>query len=377
MEAAVKEHHEGLDAVVSEREGRIVVHVAGRLEESDLADARRVVDRLPKLAGRKIEITLDPQPLKTRGSVILEKICRRMEELGAQVAVVPPDERMQSALAAHAVPRDQRGRRPPDDFLGRVARLRSGVSDSTVRYLNLFQDALATTAKGLFRRRRFNYDDFLLAMIRQGLGAVPLVVVSAALIGASLALQAGPFFERYGQEALVAQLVATSMLREIGPLLTAILVAGRSGSSLAAEIGTMKVSEEIDAIVVMGAEPVRVLVAPRLLGLVCSLPCLVTIADIVGVLGGLLVGTLALGIPVAIYYDQTLKGLELKDVIGGLVKSLAYAVAIVTISSHQGFMTKGGASGVGRNTTRSVVLSILWMIAIDAFINWVIYEMNL
>jgi phospholipid/cholesterol/gamma-HCH transport system permease protein len=377
MEAAVKDHAEGLDVAVSEKTDRIVVHLAGRLEESDLADAHRVVARLPQVTGRRIEVTLDPQPLKSRGAVILERICRLMESRGAEVVVLPADERMQAALAAHAAPRDRPPKAGDEGLLARAARFQAAVATSTIRYLNLFQDSLATTVRGIFRRRRFDFDDFLLSIVRQGLGAIPLVMLIAGLIGAILALQAGPFFERYGQEHLIAQLVAMSMLREIGPLLTAILVAGRSGSSLAAEIGTMKVSEEVDALVVMGAEPVRVLVAPRLLGLVCALPCLVTIADVVGVLGGMVVGALALGIPVGIWYDQTLKGLEMKDVVGGLVKSVAYAIAIVTISGHQGFMTTGGATGVGRNTTRSVVLSILWIIILDAFITWVIYEMNL
>jgi phospholipid/cholesterol/gamma-HCH transport system permease protein len=268
-------------------------------------------------------------------------------------------------------------KRSEGDFIDRVALFKRALTESTLRYLLTFRQTLVATVGGVLRRSRFDWDDFLLALVRSGIGAIPLVTLIAGLVGAILALQAGPFFERFGQEMLVAQLVALSMLREIGPLLTAILVAARSGSSLTAEIGTMKVSEEVDAMVVMGINPVRVLVAPRFLGLLCALPCLVIIADLVGVLGGLLVGRLALDISPTVYWEQTLRAVELKDVVGGLIKALAYAIVIITIAAHQGFLTKGGAVGIGRNTTRSVVLCILWIIVVDAFFTAILYTAKL
>jgi phospholipid/cholesterol/gamma-HCH transport system permease protein len=377
MEAAMKRDSGTLDVSVSDQKDRLDVRLKGSLESSDLEDARRVIKRLPPLKGRTVELSLDPQPLKTRGTVVLDRICRLVEDAGGKVVVNPADGEMKSALASYAAPKERPKPLPQEDFIDRVARFEAATGESVIRYLLLFRQTLGFTFGGIFRRNRFDFDDFLLALIKWGVGAVPLVILISGLVGAILALQAGPFFERYGQENLVAQLVALSMLRDVGPLLTAILVAGRSGSSLAAEIGTMKVAEEIDAITVMGAQPVRVLVAPRFLGLVCALPCLVILSDLVGILGGMIVSRIALEIPTAIYYDQTLKGLEMKDVVGGLVKALAYAIVIVTISGHQGFVTTGGATGVGRNTTRSVVLSILWIIVMDALITWVIYMMRL
>jgi phospholipid/cholesterol/gamma-HCH transport system permease protein len=377
MEAPMKEGRGALDVSVSERDDRLAIHIRGALEAADVADAKRVVARLPALEGRNIEVSLDPQPLKTRGMVVLERICRLVEEAGAEVTVRPANEAMKLALSAHAGPKERPKAPPAEDFIDRVARFKAGFTDSVLRYMLLFRQTLAFTFGGIFRRKRFDWNDFFLALIKWGVGAVPLVVLISGLVGAILALQAGPFFERYGQENLVAQLVALSMLRDVGPLLTAILVAGRSGSSLAAEIGTMKVSEEVDALIVMGTQPVRVLVAPRFLGLICALPCLVMLSDLVGILGGMVVSALALDIPTSIYYEQTLKGLEMKDVVGGLVKATSYAIVIVTIAAHQGFVTTGGAMGVGRNTTRSVVLSILWIIVMDALITWVIYMMKL
>ncbi len=230
---------------------------------------------------------------------------------------------------------------------------------------------------GLIGRTRFSVDDLMQAILRMGRDAVPLVALISALIGAILALQAGPFFARFGQETLVAQLVAMSMLREIGPLLTAVLVAGRSGSSLAAEIGTMEVAEEVDALEVMGADPVRVLVAPRFIAMVIALPCLVILADVLGVLGGMAISAGFLDVSHTTYLAETHKALKLSDVVGGLVKAAAFGAVIVTVAAHQGFATSGGAAGVGRRTTKSVVLSILWIIIVDGFFTWLLYRMDL
>jgi phospholipid/cholesterol/gamma-HCH transport system permease protein len=376
MEAAVKETAEPLDVVVSEAQGRLVVRLRGILEAADVEDVRRAFLRLPPVAGRLVAVQVDPQAIKTRGAIVLDRFCRFLESAGARVRI-DADEPTSAALASHAAMADGPRRAPEAGFLDRVVLYRRAVSESAIRYLTTFRRTLATSFGGLVRRVRFDAEDFLLAVMQGGVGALPLVVLISALVGAILALQAGPFFARFGQEMLVAQLVALSVLREIGPLLTAILIAGRSGSSLAAEIGTMKVSEEIDALEAMGTDPVRVLIAPRFLGLLCALPCLVIVADIVGVAGGLIVGKFVLGIPVRVYLDQTRQAVELKDVVGGLIKAIAYAIVIVTIAGHQGFSTSGGAAGVGRNTTRSVVLCILWIIVVDMFFTWMLYVLDL
>jgi phospholipid/cholesterol/gamma-HCH transport system permease protein len=376
MEAAVREPEPPLDVTVSEDAGRMLVRLRGSLEEADFEDARRAFRRLPPVAGKQVSVAIEPQPVRTRASVVLDRFCRMLEAAGATVAV-QADPEAGRALAAYAEVRANGAARKSEPFLDRVARFRTGLMDSSARYLTIFRQTVATTASGVLRKSRFSYDDFFLSLKQWGLGAVPLVVLMALLIGAILALQAGPFFERYGQQDLVARLVAVSILREIGPLLTAILIAGRSGSSLAAEIGTMKVSEEVDALEVMGLQPVRILVAPRFLGLLCALPCLVILADIVGILGGLIVGKFALDISTRVYLDHTRQAVELKDVVGGLIKALAYAIVIVTIAAHQGFATRGGASGVGRNTTRTVVLCITWCIVVDMFFTWLLYVADL
>jgi phospholipid/cholesterol/gamma-HCH transport system permease protein len=376
MEAPVKPMHEALDVAVSEHGAKLTLHLKGSLEDADLEDARHAFARLPPLAGRTVELTVEPQALKTRGNVVLDFFCRLMEKAGARVAI-RADAGTRAALASFVAPAREPKKQEGGDLLARVARFQRGLTESLIAYLDVSRRTLGAVVGALFRRSRFDFDDFFLALKEWGLGAVPLIAIISALIGGTLALEAGPFFAMYGQEIYVPRLVAKSLLRGIGPLLTAILIAGRSGSTLAAEIGTMKVSEEVDALTVMGADPVRVLIAPRFLALLCALPCLVILADLLGIVGGLVAGKLALDLPVTLYIDETRKAVELKDVVAGLLKALAYAVTIVTIAAHQGFATKGGAAGVGRHTTRSVVVGIMWIIAVDAFFSLMLYLMDL
>lgn len=365
-----------LDVTVSERGDRLRVRLSGALDAADLADARHAFARLPALRARAVDLEVGDEHISTRGSVVLDHFCKMIEDAGGRVAL-SVSSATAATLRAVALPGDPQPAPETPDLLERTARFQKGLKRALIEYLTIFRQTLATTVSGLSGRSRFSWDDFFLALMQTGVRALPLIALISTLIGAILALQAGPFFARFGQEMLVAQLVALSVLREIGPLLTAILVAGRSGSSLAAEIGTMKVSEEIDAIEVMGSSPVRVLIAPRFLGLLCALPCLVFVADVLGIAGGLLVGKLALDIPSMVYLDETRKAVKLEDLVGGLVKAIAYAVVIVTIAAHQGFATKGGAAGVGRHTTRSVVSCILWIIVVDAFFTWILYIMDL
>jgi phospholipid/cholesterol/gamma-HCH transport system permease protein len=361
------------------REGdRTVIRLRGALDAADLADAKRVFRSMDRHTTKSVDVVLPEGPLSARGAVVLEEICFLLERRGATVRVVPTDPSQLGALESHggSGPRPQDGKRK-EPFLARVVLGQRRIIEGTLGYFHVFRVTTFDVALALIGRRRIRIDDVLLSVIQMGRDALPLVAIIAGLIGAILALQAGPLFAQFGQQNRVAQLVGMSMMREIGPLLTAILVAGRSGSSLAAEIGTMKVAEEIDALTVMGSSPVRVLVAPRFIGLLIALPCLVMVADLIGIGGGLLVGVAVLEVPMNTYFEETEKAIKLDDVIGGLIKAAAFAVVTVTIAAQQGFATSGGAAGVGRNTTRSVVLSILWIIVVDAFFTYMLYRLEL
>jgi phospholipid/cholesterol/gamma-HCH transport system permease protein len=203
-------------------------------------------------------------------------------------------------------------------------------------------------------------------MERTGADAVPIVVLINFLVGFVMAFQGAVQLKQFGANIFVADLVALSVARELGPLMTAIIVCGRSGAAFAAELGTMKVSEEIDALRTMGFGPIRYLVLPRTVALMLVMPMLTLLADLVAIGGGLLVGILSLDLTISAYLGETRSALTLWDVLSGVLKSVVFALAISLISCQQGFATTGGAEGVGRRTTSSVVASLFALILIDA-----------
>lgn len=221
---------------------------------------------------------------------------------------------------------------------------------------------------GPWRGERFRLAAAIAQIRRAGNQSLPLVALISVLVGMILALQSAYQLADLGATQLVANLVAISVTRELAPLLTAILVAGRVGSAVAAEIGTMKVSEEIDALTVMGIDPIAFLVVPRLAGLLIAVPCLTLFADVVGILGGGLVATLVLGLGIPGFAQDAIAALKLEDLWSGVVKALAFGAIIGLVGCHQGLETRGGADEVGRSTTTAVVRSIVLVIAADLFV---------
>jgi phospholipid/cholesterol/gamma-HCH transport system permease protein len=209
-------------------------------------------------------------------------------------------------------------------------------------------------------------------MMEMGVQAVPIVAVLSMTVGVMLAIQGIHTLRTFGAESQVVLGIALSVTREFAPLITGILVAGRSGSALTARLGTMQVSQEIDALRVMGVSPVRYLVAPALLGMLLMLPCLTLLADILGILGGGLYSGIEMGMTLHAYVDRSLEVLSVDDVRHGLLKSLVFAVIIVLIGVSNGFSVAGGAEGVGRATTRSVVLSIAYILIADMAFTFVL-----
>ena len=197
-----------------------------------------------------------------------------------------------------------------------------------------------------------------------GFRSLPVVLITAVFTGAVLALQTYSGFKRFGAEGLVGTVVALSITRELGPVLASIMVAGRVGSAMAAELGTMKVTEQIDALITLATDPVRYLVVPRFVASVIMLPFLVIFADLIGILGGYFVAVTVLGTSGTIYINRTLQYLEFNDITVGILKAAVFGMIIAIVGCHMGFYTSGGAEGVGRATTRAVVgASILILIS--------------
>ena len=214
--------------------------------------------------------------------------------------------------------------------------------------------------------RSANWRELPATMERTGADAVPIVVLINFLVGFVMAFQAAVQLKQFGANIFVADLVGISVTRELGPLMTAIVVCGRSGAAFAAELGSMKVNEEIDALRTMGFGPMRYLVLPRTLALILVLPLLTLLADVAGMLGGLVVGVWNLDLTVRGYLNETARVVSLWDISSGLIKSVVFALAIALIACQQGLATTGGAEGVGRRTTSAVVLTLFALILIDA-----------
>ncbi len=214
--------------------------------------------------------------------------------------------------------------------------------------------------------RRLPWRDVPRLVERTGPDAVPIVALISALVGLILAFQAAVQLRNFGAEIFVANLVGLSVVRELGPLMAAILLAGRSGAAIAAELGTMRVSEEIDALRALGLSPQAHLVLPRLLALLLCLPPLALVADACGILGGLAVGVVALDIAPVAYWNQTVGAISGWDIGTGLLKSLAFGLIVGLVACDRGLATQGGAEGVGRSTTSAVVTTILLLVVADA-----------
>jgi phospholipid/cholesterol/gamma-HCH transport system permease protein len=206
-----------------------------------------------------------------------------------------------------------------------------------------------------------------------GVAALPIVSLISFFVGLILALQGAYELRRLGALQLVANAVAVSMTRELGPLMTAIVVIGRSGSAFAAEIGTMKVNEEIDALETMALEPVPFLVAPKFLAMMLMVPCLTTWADLMGVLGGGSFGVTSAGFTWTTYIRATLNAIALRDILLGLVKAFMFGVVITAVGCQEGFSTGLGSEEVGRSTTSAVVKSIFMVVAVDLVFTAIFY----
>jgi phospholipid/cholesterol/gamma-HCH transport system permease protein len=198
-----------------------------------------------------------------------------------------------------------------------------------------------------------------------GVRSIFVIILTGAFTGMVLALQSYYGFKKFGSEGLVGATVALSMTRELGPVLTSLMVTGRAGSAMAAELGTMRVTEQIDALVAMALNPIKYLVTPRIIAAFLVLPVLTVISDFIGIIGGYLVGVKLLGINEGAYIDKMIKFVELNDIYNGLVKSAVFGLILSIVSCYKGFYAKGGAEGVGRATTEAVVASSVTILVTD------------
>ncbi len=227
----------------------------------------------------------------------------------------------------------------------------------------LFLAALVWSLRPPFRLRAiFKQMEFV------GVNSLLVVILTGAFTGGVLAFQAYHGFRQFSAESLVGSTVALAMTRELGPVLTSLMVAGRAGSAMAAELGTMRVTEQIDALYTMAVNPIKYLVVPRIIAGVLTLPVLTIISDFVGIIGGYLVGVGLLKINSGIYVAKMVQLVELDDIFNGLIKSVCFGLILSLVGCYKGFYTTGGAQGVGRSTTQAVVVSSVCILISDYFL---------
>jgi phospholipid/cholesterol/gamma-HCH transport system permease protein len=203
-----------------------------------------------------------------------------------------------------------------------------------------------------------------------GIGTLPIAMLLALFVGMVLSLQTGSELALYGTQEAIGAIVGLSMVRELGPIMTSLLVAGRIGSAMAAEVGAMKVYEEIDALRTLEINPVRYLAMPRLIACVFALPALVIFSNVIGIFGGGVVAAVnpKINVPFNVYYDNLVRSLDYKEVFKGLIKSFVFGGIIAQVGCYVGFKTTGGARGIGESTTRSVVVSFLLIMIANYFL---------
>lgn len=237
----------------------------------------------------------------------------------------------------------------------------------------LFNQALYWIFVGPFIKKPFSWNATSYQMVFSGVHSLIIVFFVALFTGIVLAMQSAYQLVQFGVKSLVASLVSVSMVRELGPVFTALVVAGRVGSAITAEISSMKVNEQIEALDTMAINPVRFLVVPRFLALIIMLPCLTILADVVGMFGGFIIGFFSLKINPGLYMEMTVRFLQLKDIYTGLFKSFVFGGVISIVGCYEGLTATGGAEGVGRSTTVSVVTSFIMIILADCILTGIFY----
>jgi phospholipid/cholesterol/gamma-HCH transport system permease protein len=359
-------------------DGEMTLQIEGRLDVFNAAGMIHELSKtLEKRQPRSLTVDLEKLTyLDDFGALVLVQIRRIVAERQGTFHLSHVGEKISEMLAvlhfeslARKVPLSKK-RRP-----GMLIRL----GDGTLRHASEFRSLIAfigSVCLGLlhlcFHPRSLRTEDTFLYMQKTGVDALPIITLISFLIGLTMAFMSAVQLEQFGANIYVASLVSLMMTRELGPIMTAIIFAGRSGSAFAAEIGTMKVSEEVDALFTMGFDTTRFLALPKIVASVLVVPLLTLFSDLFAILGGLVVGVFMLDLTASAYVGQTMKTLTLFDVYWGLMKSGVFAFLIAWIGCFRGFQVKGGAASVGQATTSAVVSGIFLIILFDAIFSVVL-----
>lgn len=334
---------------------------------------RKELHRYPR---NTLEIDLSEiKKMDSTGVAFLNQVRDELSSKNIETSLIGASAEINSIIQTFAVPEAQKsGKKSRGNIFERIGNEIFYFFQITfLRYIFLMADLFVWTFIDVFKRKSHRKGEFVNQATKIGVNALPIVGTISFLIGLVLALQSAAQLRQFGANVFIADLVVVAMTAEMGPLLTAIMIAGRSGSAIASEVATMTVTEEIDALKTMGLNPVRYILVPKLHASLFTMPFLTILADILGILGGMVVAYLYLDISLQVFYSRMVSVLYFKDIITGIIKSLVFGGIIVQTSAYFGLIVSGGAVGVGKYTTKAVVTSIFLVILADSVLGLLFY----
>jgi phospholipid/cholesterol/gamma-HCH transport system permease protein len=312
--------------------------------------------------------------IDSAGVALLDEIKSKYSTIACDVQLlnIPPNIRQAlDSFSTTDLPPETLPSRP--GFFESVGEYALQMKKGFMGLLYLIADIFYWSIVGLFQRKGQREGSFVQQSVLIGVNALLIVGLISFLIGLILALQSAAQLRQFGANIFVADLIGIAMLREMGPIMTAIVVAGRSGSAIASEIATMVVTEEIDALKTMSLNPIRYVVVPKFHGITLTMPLLTILSDLIGILGGFVIGITYLQLSAMAFFNELVTVLFMKDLLTGLFKSIVFAWIIVIVACYFGLRVTGGSEGVGKATTASVVASIFFVIVADSILGLIFY----
>ena len=365
---------------VSDVDGKRELCLAGRLDAYSIAgvwpDARAALDAAPN-----VPVLIEASRVEYcdgGGIAMLVDLLRQPRRPEAKVSVVGLKPQFETLLdqfdpaALRVAPKEHAERLHTVAEIGRAALI---VGRDLFLQIAFIGETSSALWFAITHPHRVRWKDVWYICEQVGVNALPIVALISFLLGIILAFQSAVPMRQFGAEIFVADLVGLSILRELGPLMTAILLAGRSGAAFAAEIGTMKVNEELNALTTMGLDPVRFLVVPRIIAALLMMPLLVIFSDLIGILGGALT-MVSFNIPISAFLHEVDSLVDVKDLLAGLAKAPVFAILIAGIGCLRGLQTQTGASAVGISATRAVVSAIILLVVVDGIYAFIYYLLD-
>lgn len=306
--------------------------------------------------------------MDTGGAWLFQQLIRTLRQSAQSLSLTGLEHEHQRLL--NLVPSHQEKQRSPipstPRLLERIGRLVCARAEQALSLLAFIGEASIYFLRSIAHPSRIRWQPFLKSVQTAGINALPIIGLLIFLVGVVLAYQGGIQLRRYGANIFIVDLVTLTMVRELAPLMAAIIIAGRTGSAITAQIGTMRVTEEIDALRTLGISPMEQLVLPKIFALILALPLLTVFADIMGIFGGMVMSRALLGVEFQEFAKRIPEVVPLSSFLIGVGKAPVFAIIVATVGCHQGFRVRGGAESVGRNTTVSVVQAIFLVIIADA-----------